>query len=589
MSSRRVWCFFFLAFVALPGCERSDAPTTAPTTDPVPNSIRAPAAPTAGKAEPTAFASIPSQGLFTDVTQAIGIENASEIYPDGQFLTPEITPGGVALFDYDNDGDLDLYQVCHCPPGSFDQPAPNRLYQQRDDGKLVEVPGAGGLADPGFGHGVAVGDVDNDGDRDVFVTNYGADHLYINNGDATFQDVTQSAGLTSEHHWSSSAAFLDYDRDGDLDLYAVRFAKFDSGKICKAFADDTEREYCGPHVFPPDMDVLYRNNGDGTFSDVTAQAGIDVPGRGWGIVCADMTRDGWVDIYIANDEEPAQLWVNGQDGTFSDQAIIRGVAFNRNGRVEAGMGLAVGDANNDGLLDLFKTHISGQTNTLYLALDKEAFADQTPQGGMAAIDLPYTGWGCGFFDYDHDGDLDLAVVNGRVAIGPVHPRARLGPFWNRFAEPNLLFANDGTARFADVTSQAGPFGTNIEVSRGLAFGDLDGDGDVDLVVNHVDNSLRVYRNDAPARGTHWLAVSAKTGRRDAIGAEITLVAGNRRWLRLANPGFSFLSSNDPRAHFGLGAIDKVDALEVLWPDGQQERFPVPAVDTHMTIQQGSGR
>ena len=578
------------AVVAINGCERegsfSSAPdrsrpaigATQPETDSGQN----------GGRETSGFRSVPSEGTLTDVTESIGIKNPSQAYPDGKFYTPEITPGGVAVLDYDNDGDLDIYQLCHAPPGPMDHPAPNRLYQQQENGTFLAVPNAAGLDDPGFGHGVAVGDIDNDGDVDVFVSNYGPDALYRNEGDGTFQEITELAGLSKEHHWSSSAAMLDYDRDGYLDLYTVRFATYDPRRVCKSAKDATEPDYCGPHVFPGDTDVLYRNNGDGSFTDVTVAAGIDLPARGWGITCADVTGDGWVDIYIATDEEPALLWINGQDGTFSDEGVIRGAAFNLNGNVQAGMGITLGDANGDGLWDMFKTHITSETNTLYVGLGEGVFGDQTPGAGMGTIDLPYTGWGCGFFDYDHDGDQDLAIVNGRVSRGPVHPATRLSPFWNRFAEPNLLFANDGQGRFTEVGSQSTSYGGRIEVSRGLALGDLDRDGDLDLVVNNLDNTLRVYRNDAPSADTHWLLVRAMAGKRDAIGAEIRLIAGDRRMLRLANPAYGFQSSNDPRAHFGLGTIDQVDALDVRWPDGQQERFSVPRVDTEMTVRQGSG-
>jgi len=525
--------------------------------------------------------------LLTDVTLAIGIRNPIGPWPDGQYMTPEITPGGVALLDYDNDGRLDIYQVCHCPPGSFSEPAPNRLYRQQPDGSFVEVAGAAGLDDPGFGHGVAVGDTDNDGDLDVYVTNYGPDAFFINNGDGTYRNATSAAGFSGDH-WSSSAAFLDYDRDGDLDLYVVRFARFDPRKICKGQADDSERDYCGPHMFDGELDALYRNNGDGTFSDVTRAAGITAPGRGWGIVCADLTGDGWIDVYIANDEEPAQLWVNGGDGTFADEAVIRNVAFNGHGRVEAGMGVAAGDVSGDGLLDLLKTHITSETNTLFVAVEEGLYVDETANAGMAAVDRPFTGWGCGLVDFDHDGDLDAAVVNGRVSRGQVLPGANLSPFWNRFAEPKFLFANEGRGRFTDVSGQTGQFGSRLEVSRGLAMGDLDDDGDVDFVVNNLDNTLRVYRNDAPAAGAHWLKVRAMVGKRDAYGAELSLVAGGRKLVRVAHPAYSFLSSNDPSVHFGLGAANDVRSLEITWPDGAREQFEVPGVDRQLVLRQGGG-
>jgi hypothetical protein len=539
----------------------------------------------------------PAPGLFlAEITEPAGIRNPTEHWPDGKYQTPEITPGGVALFDYDGDGDLDILQICHQRPGEYvhaarpgkNEPAPNRLFQQQPDGTFREIAGGAGLADPeGYGHGVAVGDIDNDGDLDVYISNYGQDRLFTNDG-GRFTDVTAAAGIEQGHHWGSSVAFLDYDRDGDLDLWVCRFAAFNPDKICKGTRADAELDYCGPHTFDGVPDVLYRNNGDGTFKNVSKEAGIDLPSRSWGVVCADVTGDGWIDVYIANDEEAAQLWINQKNGTFMDEATLRGCAYNGDGRPEAGMGVTIGDFDNDGVFDLFKTHITSETNTLYNGLADGNYNDFTSRAGMAIVDRPYTGWGCGFFDFDHDGDQDIALVNGRVTRGPILQGAALGPFWNRFAEPKLLFRNDGKGRFEDVRAQTGAFASRAEVSRGLAFGDLDNDGDFDLVVNNLDNTLRIFRNDAPAEGTHWLMVRPISGRRDAIGALITAVVGQRRMLRVAHPAYSFLSSNDLRVHFGLGAGAKVDALEVVWPDGRREKFSVPAVDRHLTITQGQG-
>ncbi len=527
--------------------------------------------------------------LFTDVTTALGFEIPSAPWPDGKFLTPEITPGGVAVFDYDGDGRCDIYQVCHCAAGSFTEPAPNRLFRQQSDGTFHEVPGAAGLDDPGFGHGVAVGDTDNDGDLDVYVANYGPDAFYRNEGNGRFVNATQSAGIRDDN-WSSSAGFLDYDRDGFLDLYVVNFAIFDDKRKCVVGDDPNDLDYCGPHEFDGLLDTLYHNNGDGTFTDVTTKAGIVNPGRGWGLACADVTGDGWCDVYVANDEEPAQLWVNQQDGTFDDEAVLRGCAYNAAGRVEAGMGVGIADVDGDQRLDLFKTHISGETNTIYLSEGSaELFMDRSTVAGMGNVDRPYTGWGCGFFDFDHDGDLDVAVANGRVSRGVPHAKAQLGKFWNRFAEPNLLFSGIGGGRFENDSSRAGTFGSEPLVSRGMAFTDLDDDGDIDLVVQHLDNSLRVYRNNAPSEGAHWLIVRTMTGPRDAYGAKVTIGAGGQRILRLAHPTYSYLASNDPRAHFGLGEIDQIDSLEVAWPSGRRERFKPPSVDHVMTVTEGEGQ
>jgi hypothetical protein len=528
--------------------------------------------------------------LFAEVTAALGLPPKTAAWPDGTFATPEITPGGVALFDYDNDGRLDIYQVCHGRPGRFDEPAPNRLFRQEPDGSFREVPGAGGLNDAGYGHGVAVGDYDNDGYPDVYVTNFGRDALYRNNGDGSFTNVTTALGMEGASAgpvWGSSATFVDYDRDGHLDLVACRFATFEPSRVCPS--EDGKPDYCGPAQFRGLGITLYRNNGDGTFADVTKRAGVDYPGRGWGVTCADLTGDGWVDIYVANDEERQNLWVNQRDGTFRDEAMERGVAYSGAGRPEAGMGVALGDIANDGRLSLFITHIRNEKNTLYSPATNGTYLDRSAAARMAAVDLPYTGWGCGFVDYDNDGNLDVALVNGDVSRGPVHPKAVLGPFWNPYGQPNLLFRGDGAGRFTDASASAGDFADRVESTRGLAFGDIDNDGRVDLASNTTDNTLRVYRNVTPTAGAHWLRVRAMVDKRDALGARVEITGGGRRWTRLAQAGYSYCSSNDPRCHFGLGAVDRIEAIDVTWPDGRRERFAAPGVDRDQTVRQGEGQ
>jgi len=531
----------------------------------------------------------PDGAWFTDVTVEWGIKPPSEPWPDGRTNVLEVSCGGVAVLDYDNDGDLDIYHVRHSPPDEWpkflDTPAPNRLYQQQGDGTFADVTEQSGLGDAGFGHGVAVGDVDNDGHIDVFVTNFGQDRLYRNNGDGTFQDITQQSGIKGDP-WTTSAGFLDYDRDGFLDLYIARFARFDPEKKCEG--NDGKPDYCIPHLYDGARDSLYRNNGDGTFTDASQQAGIGVPARGWGMVSGDFNGDGWPDVYVANDAEANQFWINRGDGTFVDDALRRGAALSGAGAAEASMGVAAGDLDNDGALELFMTHFAREKNTMYDMAGETMFSDASAASGLAAPSLPMTGWGCAFLDFDHDGDLDLAVANGTVHRHEVQPGAALGPFWNRYAEPCQLYENDGQGRFTDVSGKAGTFGRRPDIHRGLAVGDLDGDGDLDMVVATIGNGLWIYRNDAPRPDTHWLIVRAMTGKRDAQGASVTVVAGGRRITRRADPAYGFLSSHDPRAHFGLGATGKIDAVEVLWPDGTRERFPGDSANRVITVTQGEG-
>ncbi|HEX6882306.1 MAG TPA: CRTAC1 family protein [Planctomycetota bacterium] len=529
------------------------------------------------------------EALLADVTVALGLPAADPSWPDGTYFLPEITQAGAALLDADGDGLLDLFHVRIPPPGSGAAGIQNRFYRRRSVAEpFQDVTAASGMTGEAFGQMAAVGDVDNDGDLDLFVGNYGPDSLHWNDGAGRFTDVTARAGL-AEDGWTAAAAFGDGDADGWLDLFVVHYQRFDDGKVCTDAS--ARREYCGPIIGMPDQ--YFRNAGDGTFTDATQAAGIVLPQRGsratgLGIVFTDLTRDGKPDVFVANDAQANQLWVNQGDGTFLDQGIQRGVAFNREGQTEANMGIAVGDVNGDLLLDLFVTHLWGENNRLYLGTERPVFRDFTVESGLARHDLERTGFGTGFFDLDHDGDQDVAVVNGGVKRRPPLSGARPG-FWSEYAEPNQLFENQGDARFVPADAKAGPFAREVEVSRGLAFGDLDEDGDLDLVVTNVDNGLRVYRNDAPPPGTHWLKVRALTRGRDALGAQVTVRAGERSFLGLVLAAYSYGSSCDLRAHFGLGAAARVDGIVVLWPDGQRESFAGCDADQVVTLRQGEGR
>jgi hypothetical protein len=507
-------------------------------------------------------------------------------WPDGTFYLPEIMGPGVGLLDRDGDGDLEILQIRVPPPGDATSPAPNRLWERRDDGSWTEI--ETGLEDAGFGQGLAVGDVDNDGDVDVFAANVGPDRLYINDGAGRF--AARPDGPGDGDVWTSTATFCDYDRDGWLDLFVVHYVRVDYDGACRT--NQGHDEYCGPQSYDGVPDRLWRNRGDGSFEDVSETAGLRYPdggrrAKGLGAVCLDLTGDGWADVYVANDGEANQFWVNRGDGTFVDESLLRGVAVNRHGRAEASMGVSVGDVNGDGRLDVYLTHLALENNTLYMGADALPFRDGTAAAGMGGDDLLYTGFGCGLLDADLDGDLDLAVVNGQVR-GVLEELPRDGPFWRRYAEPNLLFENGGDGRFRVSPARAGAFGRPVEVSRGLALGDLDDDGDVDLVTSNVDGSLRLFLGVAPSAGGGWVRVRASSGARDALGAIVTLVLddGTRRVAPVLS-GHGYQSSHDPRAHFGLGAHVAV-AVEIRWPDGSSERFETPGVQGDLALVQGSG-
>ena len=532
---------------------------------------------------------------FIDITEEVGLDFVYENGATGQWQMPEIMGSGVAFLDYDHDGDLDIYLTNGSPIWSEskkNQPRPvNRLFRQESDGRFVDVTDSSGLGDPGYGMGVAVGDMDNDGYVDVYVTNLGPDRLYRNRGDGTFEDVTSAAGIHVDG-WSASAVFFDYDRDGFLDLYVSRYLVYDPKKRC---VDGVGRpDYCGPKDFPKLPDVLLRNMGDGRFRDVSDEAGIaSIQAPGLGVVCEDLNDDGWIDVYVANDMEANLLWINQGDGTFRDDAVLMGAAYNLDGQAESGMGVIAFDLDNDTRPDLFVTHLDEQTNTAYRNLGGGlGFSDVTGLWGLAQSGVPWTGFSVAAFDVELDGDPDLMMVNGRVfrGTGPPPGGADLPAPWDRFAQPNLFYVSDGTGRFRPLGAPVASLCESLAISRALAIGDLDADGDMDMVISNIQGPARLYRNDAPRQG-HWLVVRAMDPRlrRDALGARVTISFAGRELSRTIMSGFGYLSSSEPIAHFGLGSADRVDRIEVRWPDGAREVFPGTPADRRVELLRGGGR
>lgn len=532
---------------------------------------------------------------FLDITDQAGLDFVYETGATGALHMPEIMGSGAAMFDYDGDGDLDIYLT----NGNFvfaeaqPQTAPvNRLFRQQEDGRFVDATTESGLGDPGYGMGVAVGDIDNDGDLDVYVTNFGEDALYLNRGDGTFADISATAGAATDG-WSCSASFLDYDRDGYLDLYITRYLDYDPSLRC--FDGAGRPDYCGPKSFPPTHDVLLHNNGDPNapgFTDVSEQAGIStVAAAGLGVVCEDLNDDDWIDVYVANDGYANHLWLNQADGTFVEAGMETGSAFNMQGSPEAGMGIVAADFNNDSSADLFLTHLANESNTLYVNRGGSGgFEDASAASGLGTPSVPYTGFGNAAFDAELDGDIDVFIVNGRVARTDPRPDAGVGSPWDRYAEPNLFSINGGDGRFARETTGARAICDGVEISRGLATGDIDGDGLVDLLVSNIESPARLYRNQAPREG-RWLSVRAVDPRlaRDAIGARVNVVVGEHLRWRTISAGGGYLSSSDFRAHFGLGDSDHIDRIEVRWPDGLRETFMIDGVDRAVVLRRGEGR
>jgi hypothetical protein len=490
---------------------------------------------------------------------------------------------GVAFFDFDNDGWLDILVLSGSRFGDPPADASNRLYKNNRDGTFTDVTRESGLLRTGYFYGVTVGDYNNDGFEDVFLTGWGQNALYHNNGDGTFSDVTKEAGLLNpQPRFGSGCAFVDYDRDGRLDLFVSNYLTFDMQSVPRAGQSkscNVEGVFCGPRGLPYGRHSLYRNNGDGSFSDVTEAAGISkVPG-GYGltVAAADFDNDGWPDLYVACDSTPSLLFRNNRDGTFTEQAIESGVALSDDGMVQAGMGLGVGDFRLDGKLHIVKTHFAGDTPAVYINDGKGNFRDGTRQSGLA-VETRFVTWGVGVADLDNDGNPDLFSVTGGI-----YPEVR-----DNYGTPRLLFRNLGNGKFEELMGQAGPGVDALHSSRGCAFGDFDNDGDVDIVIVNHNEPPSLLRNDVDGSG-HWLKVKLEgvQSNRSAIGARVTIRYGDKIQAQEVLSQSSYLSVNDSRLHFGLGTATVAD-IEIRWPLGRIEKLEIVGADQLIRVKEGSG-
>jgi len=534
---------------------------------------------------------LPFNARFTDVASQAGLHVIAVYGPsDHKQYIVETLGCGCAFFDYDNDGWLDIFllsgtQFTDSPSGTS-----NRLFKNNRDGTFTDVTDKAGLLKTGWACGVCVGDYNNDGFEDLFVTYWGQNVLYRNNGDGTFADVTREARLVDPaQRWGSGCTFLDYNRDGHLDLFVANYVAFDLGKAPKPGQTGNCRWMdtpvtCGPRGFPYGRHSLYRNNGDGTFTDVSAASGISAAKSSYGLtaISADFDDDGWPDIYVACDSTPSLLFLNNQDGTFREEGALRGLAYSEDGQEQAGMGAAVGDYDLDGRLDVFKTNFEGDTPDLYHNLGKATFEEASRRSGVA-VENRYVCWGAGIEDLDNDGLPDVFAVAGHT-FPEIEKRFPDFPAKN----PRLLFRNLGKGRFEELMTEAGPAIAETHNSRGCAFGDFDNDGDLDILIVNLNEPPSLLRNDVSGNN-HWLKVRliGTKSNRSAIGSRVLVKAGETTQTQEVTSQSSFLSSNDPRLHFGLGAATKAE-IRVRWPNGDWQNIGDTAADQLITVKEGLG-
>jgi hypothetical protein len=494
----------------------------------------------------------------------------------------ESTGTGVAIFDFDGDGANDVF-IANGPPSH------SELYKNDGAGHFTEVGRDAGFTRVGWAQAACAADIDNDGHPDLFVTYYGHNSLYRNLGNGKFEDITERAGLpVAGTRWGSGCALIDYDRDGRLDIFVANYVDLDLAHVPKpGSAKSCEWKglavWCGPHGLPAGHNALYHNNGDGTFTDVSSKAGILSAGKcyGLGAVTADFDNDGWPDIYVACDQTPSLLYVNQHDGTFQERGDAAGVAYNADGQLQAGMGIAVADYDGNGFLDLAKTNFSGDRPSLYKNEDGSFFEDVSEMAGIGRNQL--LGWGVAFLDMDEDGWPDLVMANGHV-----YPEIDRSPIGETYRQKTLLYRNLGNGRFADMTESAGPGFAPKRPSRGLAIGDLDGDGRPEIVIVNMNEKPALLKNTGPRRNAIGITLIGTRSNRSAIGARCTVEAGGRKQLADVVSGGSYFSQNSPTLYFGLGSAERVDRIEVRWPHGETQAWSNVAANRTVELTEGSG-